>query len=46
MPGEMDFHALWQQAFTAALTTASQGGASAFRLHAGAKAMLPFAGAF
>jgi len=42
----MNFHALGQQPFTAALTAASQGGASAFRLHASAKAMLPFAGAF
>jgi len=44
--GEMNFHALGQQPFTAALTASSQGGASAFRLHAGAKTVLPFAGTF
>jgi hypothetical protein len=42
----MDFYALGQQPFTAALTASSQGGASAFGLHAGTKAMLLFAGTF
>ena len=46
VPGEMNFHALGQQPFASALTATGEGGAAAFRLHAGAKAMLPFASTF
>jgi hypothetical protein len=46
MPSEMNFYTLGQQPLTTALAATSQSGASALRLHAGAKAMLPFAGTF
>jgi hypothetical protein len=40
----MPFNALWEQAFAAALAASCQGRAPPFRLHAGTKAMLTFAG--
>jgi hypothetical protein len=45
MAGERDFHALRQQTLTAALATPGKRGASAFRAHARAKAVLLFPGA-
>jgi hypothetical protein len=46
MPGEMLFDALGKESFTAPLTPACEGGASAFGAHAGTKPMLLLAGAF
>ena len=46
MTREMSFDAFRQQAFAPTLAPAGEGGASAFRLHAGAKAVLLFTCAF
>jgi hypothetical protein len=45
MAGEMDFSALRQQTLATALTPAGERGATAFRAHARAKAVLLFPGA-
>jgi hypothetical protein len=45
MAGEMDFSALWQQAFATALAPAGESGATTFCAHARAKAVLLFPGA-
>jgi hypothetical protein len=42
----MELDAFWQQTFAAALTTAGEGGASAFGPHARAEAVLTLAGSF
>ena len=42
----MDFDALWQQALAPTLAAAGEDGAAILGLHPGAKAELPFAGAF
>jgi hypothetical protein len=44
--GEMTIDAFWQQAFASALATAREGGASAFRPHAGPKTVLLLARSF
>jgi hypothetical protein len=46
MAREMTIDAFWQQTFAAALTTAREGGASAFGPHAGAKTVLLLARSF
>jgi hypothetical protein len=38
--GEMDFDALWEEAFTAALATSRESGAPALGAHAGTKPVL------
>ena len=43
--GEMNFHALRQKTLTSALTSPRETGATAFRTHAGAKAVLLFTSA-
>jgi hypothetical protein len=43
---EMTIDAFWQQTFASALTTAREGGASAFRPHAGTKTVLLLARSF
>jgi hypothetical protein len=45
MPGEMDFRALRQKTFPAALTSPCETGSPAFRAHAGAKSVLLLSGA-
>jgi hypothetical protein len=45
MPGVMDFRALRQETFPAALASACEGGSPGLRAHARAKAMLIFSGA-
>jgi hypothetical protein len=46
MAREMTIDAFWQQTFAAALTTAREGGASAFRSHARPKTVLLLARSF
>ncbi len=46
MAREMTIDAFWQQTFASALTTAREGGASAFGPHAGAKTVLLLARSF
>ena len=46
MTGVVAFGAFGQQAFSAALAAASQGGPATFGSHAGPESVLPFAGAF
>jgi hypothetical protein len=45
VPRVMNFYALRQQALATALTTAGEGGATAFGAHARTKSVLVFAGA-
>jgi hypothetical protein len=45
MAGEVDFHALRQEAFAAALATPREGGSPGLRAHARAESVLIFSGA-